>query len=191
MLSSRSSPWHKQPSCRRPQLCSSSRSFSNTAGCRSNCMTSEVLALAVVAKAAKINSIVDSWRPDKERGEIVTTQSYRQHVKSLSIGILTEKGMAYSTIIPVTTTLMSFPALHVFCEGESKRTPLFGLAAILQRSGFCFHLFKWYVSKTVLTGPRDPPVCFCLRREKHASLTHGSNKFQRARKISCWLSFVS
>lgn len=84
--------------------------------------------------------------------------------------------MTYSAAIPMTPTLVSFLALHVFYEGEREGTPLFGLAAILHRSGFCFHLFKWYASEPVLTGLRDPPICSCLKREQHACLTQGSNK---------------
>ncbi|TNN63272.1 hypothetical protein EYF80_026523 [Liparis tanakae] len=60
MVSSLSSPGTRQPLCRRPRTLSSSRRRSRTAGWRRSCMMSEVLALAVVAKAAKISSIVDS-----------------------------------------------------------------------------------------------------------------------------------
>lgn len=55
-------------------------------------------------------------------------------------------------------------------------TSLFGLAAILHRSGFCFHLFKWYAREPVLTGLRDPPVCSCVKREKHAPLNQTLTK---------------
>lgn len=101
---------------------------------------------------------------------------YDHYDSKWNYNISSEKDVPYSAAIPVMTTLVSFPDLHVFCKGERERTPLFGLAAILHRSGVCFHLFKRYASKPVLTGLGDPPVYSGLKRELHASLTQGSNK---------------
>lgn len=61
MVSSLSSPsGNRQPLWRRPLALSSSLNRSRTGGWRRSCMMREVLALAVVAKAANISSMVDS-----------------------------------------------------------------------------------------------------------------------------------
>lgn len=180
MLSRRSSPWHKQPSCRSPQLRSSSRIFSNTAGCRSNCMTREVLALAVVAKAAKIISMVDSWRQNKERWEIATTQTYRQTTNINTVfGILTSpQKLTWPTMQQFLWPQLWCLFLLCMCFVEERGSALISLAwqPCFRGQVFTFICLNGMPVSQHWQDWGDPPICSCLKIKKHASLTHGGNK---------------
>lgn len=78
MVSSLSSPsGNRQPLWRRPLALSSSLNRSRTGGWRRSCMMREVLALAVVAKAAKISSMVDSCGMTERRdGSALVTKPF-------------------------------------------------------------------------------------------------------------------